>query len=320
MIIRNFETEKDSRGRIIYAAGDIVGIYGKGLFQRLSAIAVIPETRYFHFLLIGDYIVEEDDYVTLESIGKGVAVGRLSWYSDRKYLVYRVNRSDFAALGKRAAQLASKFGRHKYDYLLIGRMTIFALGYILKEIFTGHIPRPVSPEQIPYKSDRAFICTELVFETWEIVGVYLRALGHAPMPAEFTLAVDRGDLVIIDFNNPMAPRWPRPSGVAAIVGEDLKADDTVTMDGNVATKLKPHPIGAIQPKPEFIGREGGHNKKRNKIHIYQQPFGYPIRVCDWTGPDEKVERFSGNYGDVTCKHCRAIIAGEREILYGSIQN
>jgi len=199
----------DQRGRVIYQPGDIVGVVGgKGPLTWLSYHAIVPQTDLFHFLLIRDRIGVEDDYEILESIGKGTAIGRLSWYKNRQYIIFRVNHEDVERMGNLAAKLASTYGRHRYDWKLYAKIFAWALGYWLKEIVTLHIPpRLVYPAQIPYKTDQDFICIELVFEAWKMVGFRIREHGHAPVPAEVILARARGDLEAIDSHDGNPATW-----------------------------------------------------------------------------------------------------------------
>lgn len=314
-----FTLSFDERGRVIYQPGDIVGVRGgKGPITWLSYHAVVPHTDLFHFLLIRDRIAVEDDYEILESIGKGAAVGRLSWYKKRQYIVFRVNHENADIMGRLAADLASKFGRHKYDWKLYLKIFAWALGYWTKEIFTGHIPpRPVRPTQIPYKTDQDFICIELVFEAWKQVGFPIRKLGHAPVPAEVILARDRGDLEAIDSHDGNPATW-RTQKSPLFTAASRIVKDHITKPGG-----------------DIIGRQAG--QKRNRTHIYRQPFGYPIRFCDWIAIDvESVERIGEAQGlngpaelaaleaaldwaeatknAVICKHCRAMAQGKRESI------
>jgi len=302
----------DQRGRVNYQPGDIVGVKSKGILPWLSKNAIVPSTDLFHFFLIGDRI--GDDYEILESIGKGVAVGRLSWYKDREYTVFRVNREDAAALGETVFKVSSRFGRHSYDWKLYAKIFAWALGYWLKEIATLHIPpRPVYPTQIPYKTDEDFICVELVLAAWKLVEVRLREHGHAPVPAEIQLAYERGDLVVIDQHDGNPANWrAHKSPLYRPVMEIVR-----------------------KPKPDLIARQGG--QKRNRVHIYRQPFGYPIRACDWIaveysdvevlgqcqGADGPAELVTLNMaldlherkpGVVICKHCRKVAQGERNVI------
>jgi len=320
----------DGRGRVKYQPGDIVGVRGgKGPITWLSNHCVVPQTNLFHFFLIGDQV--GDDYEILESIGKGVAVGRLSWYKDREYTVFRVNHEKALSLGASVFRMASKFGRRQYDWKLYVKIFAWALGYWLKEIFTGHIPPwPVYPTQIPYKADDDFICVELVFAAWKLADVRLRKHGHAPVPAEVILAQDRGDLFVIDQHDGKPANWrehksPLYSAVFPTVVED---GDSVMARGDEVT-IQKHP----KPGPDLIARQGG--QKRNRVHLYRQPFEYPIRACDWTAVEYNNVEVLGQYqgadgpadlatlnmalnlharkpGVVICKHCRKVAQGKRQ--------
>jgi len=97
---------------------------------------------------------------------------------------------------------------------------------------------------------------------------------------------------------------------------------------------------AQRPKAgaDIIARQGG--QKRNRAHIYRQPFGYPIRFCDWIAVDmETIERIGechglfgpadlpaldmaldwaeGKRNAVICKHCRALAQGKRGPVMGA---
>ena len=108
-------------------------------------------------------------------------------------------------------------------------------------------------------------------------------------------------------------------------------------------KRKPKP----EPEPpkargDIIARQGG--QKRNRVHVYRQPLGYPIRLCDWVavdrdtigrigeaqgilgGPAEKealvaaLDWAEANKDVVICKHCRATVKGKRGPLMGAPGN
>ena len=372
--------ERDRLGRVIYRAGDGVGVYGSGPLDWLSENAVTPHTKLFHFFVIGDYIEEDDDYVILESIGKGTAVGRLSWYAGKQYTVFRMNDPDYVALGKLAAERASIFGRRHYDYALYLKLFTWAAGYWTKELATGHFPpRAVRTDQIPYKTDHDFICIELYFAIWNLVGRRIRAHGHAPMPAEVINAVKRGTLVVIDSHDGNKSAWRTPRGKAGLswvelgkAAEHIEPGDLLALgsDGLVRKAVEPfqatdpesfikgriaeermkevdaeitepeiHHIPPVShdPGPALTGRQGGQS--RNRVHLYLQPFGYPIRACDWNAVDresiEKAEEFSvpnpaagtvvitlaarGGTGDRICKLCQEIAAGRRASM-GSVNH
>jgi hypothetical protein len=386
--------KRDEFRRVIYVPGDGVGVVGGGPMGWLSESQITPHTKLFHFFVIGDYIAEDDDYVILESIGKGTAVGRLSWYADKRYTVFRMNDPNFAALGELAAERASVFGRRHYDYALYVKLFAWALGYWTKELATGHWPpRPVRPEQIPYKTDRDFICIELYFAIWNLVGRRIRAHGHAPVPGEVIDAVHRGRLVVIDHHNGNKEAWRTPRGTIkppswatlGKAGENITRGDLVGLgtDGLVYSTREEHDVemlllpGAVvkpsvsigggvpagmkvpeavtttnaegtgyqqrepseefeaamnkrkfeQQGPDLVARQLG--QKRNKIHVYRQPFGYPIRLCDWThqepeslavlhtrGPNMTLKQYLDEHtrfldeGQV-CLHCWHVLIGDR---------
>lgn len=435
--------ERDQYGRVKYVPGDGVGVEGSGPIGWLSKTQITPHTKLFHFLVIGQYIPEDDDYVVFESIGKGTAVGRLSWYVGSKYTVFRMNDPNYLALGELAVERASIFGRRHYDYMLYVKVFAWALGYWTKELATGHWPpRPVRPEQIPYKTDRDFICIELYFAIWNLVGRRIRAHGHAPVPGEVIDAVNRGRLVIIDQHNGDEEGWREPRvtikppvwatlgkaaehitrgdlvGLSAdglvrvvkaappiepeehlktrfqevqakkieteIMGEpgviwdggklaemlcqvfDISPADVyrVNVDARVGEvarvtaygyakttegkldKLKSYalhytiepdvpPPPRSLPGPDFVARPKG--QKRNKNHVYRQPYGYPIRLCDWTeadpealdvafvkdvdaGTNLKNFLFSIIGKKPVCAHCWAIVKGDRNPPVGEKPN
>jgi len=187
-------------GRPLYFQGDIVGVEGHGTFQSLSYAAIEPQTRLYHFLLIGPYIASEDDYMVLESIGKGVAIGRLSWYSAETYEVFRVNHRGAARLGAEAFEKASKFGRMNYDYLLFLKFFADAAGHSWSHLIReGRIPR-MTPADFHLVENASFICTEFVVATWDLVNVHVIDPGDAAIPAAFILASRSGRIIPIDFH------------------------------------------------------------------------------------------------------------------------
>ncbi len=78
---------------ILYPA-DIGATRGSGPLLWLSQHLIEPKTDRIHFFVIGDYLPWDNDYVILESIGKGIAVGRLSYYAPEDVEIYRVVLSE----------------------------------------------------------------------------------------------------------------------------------------------------------------------------------------------------------------------------------
>jgi hypothetical protein len=176
--------------------GDIVGVKGKGLLLWLSQHLLEPHTDRVHFFIIGDYIPWDEDYVILESIGKGIAVGRLSFYKPEDLEIYRVNlsrdprlRKVDALLRRQAAAALTLVGRSSYDYLLYFHLVMGALNLILH----GKLP-PYDPAQLPYGRNRAYICTEAANFGWRHVGHPVIPKGVVPTPAGYERALIRGEI------------------------------------------------------------------------------------------------------------------------------
>jgi len=108
-------------------------------------------------------------------------------------------------------------------------------------------------------------------------------------------------------------------------------------------KPEPEPPSAqFKAGGDIIGRQAG--QKRNRVHVYRQPFGYPIRFCDWVMVDlyliERVGEVQGILGGpaelnalevaldwaeaykdaVICKHCLALAQGRRGPVMGMVNH
>ncbi len=179
---------------------DIGATRGSGPLLWLSQHLIEPKTDRIHFFLIGDYLPWDNDYVILESIGKGIAVGRLSFYNPMDVEIYRVVLSEtpeqrlgklrteeFHEVRKRAAAELTRVGRARYDYILIAQIAFGALTLLLR----GKLP-PWRPEQFPYGRDRKYICTEAANFCWRAVGHPIIPPGVVPLPAGFAQALQEG--------------------------------------------------------------------------------------------------------------------------------
>jgi len=167
--------------------GDIFAVKGKGFFAFLNRKLIKPYTDRFHFGLLGDYIPEEDDWVILESINKGVAVGRLSFYDLNDVEFYRINDVDSAEKGTYATIQATLWGREKYDY----RLFIKLIYYALKALIKYH---SIWYTDIPNIEDKRLICTELVDEAYRFVFPVFDARYEAT-PSHFKERVREGYII-----------------------------------------------------------------------------------------------------------------------------
>lgn len=170
---------------------DIGAVKGKGPLLWLSSNLLKPKTDRIHFFLIGDYLPWDNDYVILESIGKGIAVGRLSFYKSEDVEIYRVNlggdprlREVEKLLRRQVAAELTKVGRARYDYILYIQLILGAITLLFK----GKLP-PWKPEQIPYGRNKAYICTEAARYGWRARGHPIFPDDVAPTPSAFKQAL-----------------------------------------------------------------------------------------------------------------------------------
>jgi len=162
----------------ILKPGDIGATKGGGFLPSLHRRFFIPYTDRFHHMLIG-LPTYDGDMTIYESIPKGIAVGRLSFYRNSDIKFYRVT-CDSSACRKSVDEVA-KFGRGNYDYWLITKIAVYGIFKLLKKGF-----RKLRPEDIPYHADdTAYICTEAVDMSYWNVGVKIIPAGKAPVPAAF---------------------------------------------------------------------------------------------------------------------------------------
>ena len=182
---------------------DICATRGKGLLLWFSQHLLEPKTDRIHFFIIGDYLPWDDDYVILESINKGIAVGRLSFYKPEEVEIYRVNQGPGTLVPKLAPMLRrrvaaelTKVGRARYDFSLYIQLALGGLSLLLR----GKLP-PWKPEQIPYGRNQAYICTEAARYGWRAVGHPIFKEGVAPTPSAFKQAL---------LDNKMRKIFPKP--------------------------------------------------------------------------------------------------------------
>ncbi len=173
---------------------DICATRGKGPLLWFSRNLLEPKTDRIHFFVIKQYIPWNDDYEILESIGKGIAIGRLSFYKPEEVEIYRVNlggdsrlRDVQILLRRQVVGELSKVGRARYDYILYLQLIVGGISLLLR----GKLP-PWKPEQVPYGRNKAYICTEAARYGWRAVGHSIFKEGVAPTPSAFKRALIDG--------------------------------------------------------------------------------------------------------------------------------
>lgn len=123
-------------------------------------------------------------------------------------------------------------------------------------------------------------------------------------------------------------------GDAVEIGPDRKGYKAKTPD--MDTTPTRERISALAGA-DLIGRQGG--QKRNRVHIYRQPFGYPIRLCDHIAVARDDIEFVGMAQGISgpaewpalvaaldwsetaknariCKHCQGVAQGKRRSPFG----
>jgi len=165
--------------------GDIFATRGSGLLGWLSRSLMEPVTGRYHFGIILQKW--RDDYLILESISKGLSVGRLSFYEGADIKFYRVSCPQ--GLRKAAPFELTRWGRSLYDYLLIAKLVVQGLWLLL---WHG---RRIRPEELTWSQDNALLCSEAVDIAYDAVGVNIIPLHVCPTPSAFKQAELDGRII-----------------------------------------------------------------------------------------------------------------------------
>lgn len=170
--------------------GDIFATKGEGIIGWLSRRLMAPETDRSHYGLV--WLKRDNDHLILESISKGIAVGRLSFYEGEDIKFYRVNCPK--NLRAAAPVELTKWGRSRYDYLLVAKLVVQGLWLVLKHLITEGKIRKIRAEELSpiYTWDSRLICTEAAWCGYNAVGVNIIPYGVPPMPSSFREAELQG--------------------------------------------------------------------------------------------------------------------------------
>jgi len=158
--------------------GDIFATRGSGLLGWLSRRLMEPENDRYHYGIILQKW--QEDYLILESISKGLSVGRLSFYEGADIKFYRVDCDE--DLRAAAPYELTRWGRSLYDYLLIPKLVVQGLWLLLWH------RRRIRPEELTWSQDNALICTEAVDIAYDAVGVNIFPPRVCPAPSAFRQA------------------------------------------------------------------------------------------------------------------------------------
>ena len=161
--------------------GDIGAVKGTGVLGYASRNIFVPKTdRYHHFIIWWKTV--DNDWVILESVNKGLAVGRLSMYTGKDVKFYRAVNLD-ANTRERACEEITEYGRSPYDWLLYVRLLPAVLRAEVACLMAEGRIRRISADEIPYNNDSWLICTEAVVTAYRLVGWSLVPDGVMPLPS-----------------------------------------------------------------------------------------------------------------------------------------
>ncbi len=175
--------------------GDIFASRGKGITGWAVRNLISPSTDRFHFGIIWRQMGE--DYIVLESVSKGIAVGLLSWYDPADLELYRVDCPKY--LRVQAPDCLVQYGRSRYDYMLILKIAFGGLLAFFKVLIKEKRARRMQAEDFPYGQNSELICTEAVDIAYDAVGVNIIPEGVVPIPNAFRQAEVDGKINRIKF-------------------------------------------------------------------------------------------------------------------------
>ena len=156
-----------------------------------------PRTDRVHHILIRDHIHEVDDYEFIESIhigmfGKGIRHGYLfEEYEGKDAEIYIVNGVT-PELARKAPLELIRYGKSPYDFALIFKVLVQIPWVIIRNLIREHRFRKFRAEDFHYKADAAFLCTEVYWHAYNLVGVNIVPPGVLPFPSAYKEALNNG--------------------------------------------------------------------------------------------------------------------------------
>ena len=156
-----------------------------------------PSTDRVHHVLIRSYVPEVDDYEFIESIhivlfGKGIRHGYLfEEYEGLDVEVYTVAAID-QATAKRAPLELIRFGKSPYDFFLILSIMAQIPCIIVRNLIKERRFRKLRAKDFRYKADTSFLCTEVYWHAYHLVGVDIVPTGVLPFPSAYREALNKG--------------------------------------------------------------------------------------------------------------------------------
>ena len=156
-----------------------------------------PRTDRVHHFIIRDYIPDFDDYEFIESIhiglfGKGITHGYLfKEYEGKDVEIYVVN-GIAPELARKAPLELIRYGKSPYDFFLIANVLLQIPWVFLRTLIKERRFRKFRASDFRYKSDSAFLCTEVYWHAYNLVGVNVIPPGVLPLPSAYKEALNNG--------------------------------------------------------------------------------------------------------------------------------
>ena len=156
-----------------------------------------PRTDRVHHVLVRGYVPEMDDYEFIESIhiglfGKGIRHGYLfEEYDGKDVEIYMVNSID-PKIARRAPLELLRYEKSPYDFFLIISVLTQIPWIIVRNLIKERRFRSLRAPDFRYKADTSFLCTEVYWHAYHLVGVNIVPPGVLPFPSAYKEALNKG--------------------------------------------------------------------------------------------------------------------------------
>ncbi len=156
-----------------------------------------PRTDRVHHVLVRGYVPEMDDYEFIESIhiglfGKGIRHGYLfEEYDGKDVEIYVVNSID-PKIARRAPLELLRYEKSPYDFFLIISVLTQIPWIIVRNLIKERRLRRFRAPDFRYKPDTSFLCTEVYWHAYHLVGVNIVPPGVLPFPSAYREALNKG--------------------------------------------------------------------------------------------------------------------------------
>jgi len=185
MITKSYRTPKGADISVRELNPGYICTVSQGILGVLENALVTPRTTIDHMFMLYRYDPVQDDWLVIESIAKGVSVGWLKWYTDITTVdFYRPNTANSDDICLFAAVNSINYGRRRYDFVTVVKVTYITLAECAKQIMRGKRPW-VSYTHYPPSNNRQVMCTELVNYSFKSAGFKVFDPNYLACPPNF---------------------------------------------------------------------------------------------------------------------------------------